>query len=252
MTSWWLLLGIALARAPALDPADFVGPPPLRPSATLASPQARAADALGAGRTLHVILQAAPKRVDGREVDTPESRRCRDQILSTVLASRTRTVVVEGSPLRGSLSAPLPIAPGPAPNPGAVLADYRGVEVYGFELPTVEERWQHRIEEMRDSAEQITALKTAPLSDAEKLQRLDQIQRRFYAAQTEVVVGTLPLRSFLALETALAVAAHRGLDEIFLVLSAVHWPDIPHALQTADRLGTDRFVGLRVLRYECR
>lgn len=247
-----LLLGAALAREPALHPADFTGPPPLKPTATLESPQAAAAGAVGAGVTLHVILQALPKQVDGREVDTPESKRCREQAVSTVLHSGVRAVVAEGNALRGSLAAPQPIPPGTGPNIGAVLADYQGVQVYGFELPAVEERWRLRMTQMRDAAADLTALRTAPLDDRTKLARLESIQRDFYAAQTEFVVGAVPLRSFLALETALAVAAHRDLDEIFLILGSVHWPDIPHALQTADRLGSDRFVGLRILRYECR
>lgn len=246
-----LWLAAALAREPALHPADFSGPPPLKPEATLESPRADAAHAVGAGLTLHVLLQVPPKQVDGREVDTPESRRCREQAISTVLRSGVRHVVVEGHPLRGSLSAPQPVPPGAGPDVGSRLADYRGVEVYGFELPVVEERWRGRMAEMRDAASALTALRTAPLSDDAKLARLEAIQRGFYAAQTEFVVGATPLRTFLALETAFAVAAHRGADEIFLILGSVHWPDIPHALQTADRLGSDRFVGLKVHRYAC-
>lgn len=251
MIALWLVAA-ALAREPALHPADFSGPPPLKPEATLESPQSEAARALGAGLVLHVLLQVPPKESDGREVDTPASKRCREQAISTVLRSGVRHVVVEGHPLRGSLASPQPIAPGPGPDIGGLLADYRGVEVYGFELPGVEDRWRGRMTEMRDAAGALTALRAAPLSDDAKLARLDAIQRGFYAAQTEFVVAATPLRTFLALETAFAVAAHRGAREIFLILGSVHWPDIPHALQSADRLGSDRFVGLKVHRYACR
>lgn len=239
------MLTTALADAPKPRPAT------LRPTAELKTPQASAAQRLGVGMTVHVLLQLHARYIDGQSIETEASRRCREQALATIRRSGVRLIVVEGHNFQGTLDQPQPLEQGDAISIGGALVRDGAFTVYGFERPDILQRSVARMTEMRVTADQMTALRDEKLGQDEKLARLDVLQRSFYEANTEFVLGAMPLRSFLALETALAVAHHHGEHEVFLVIGRSHWPDFPHALQTADRLGNDRFVGLRLLRYDC-
>ncbi len=110
---------------------------------------------------------------------------------------------------------------------------------------------QARLEAMREVVAALEALAAVDLPDGEKQSRLQALETRLYAATTGFSAGDIPLRSFQALHTALAVAAAYGQPEVAVVIGKQHWPDFEHAVAASERLGTGRYGALRVVQYAC-
>ena len=224
---------------------------------TVDSPHSDAAAAVGALTTVHVVLQVHATATLKGPVQTPESARCQDRIERTLLglheAGRLRSVVGEGLVARGLAHAPAAISSSAKGERSAVsrLIGVKGLEVYGMERADVQAWGMAQLEAMRETATGLEALAASDLSDADKRVELRRLEAPLYRATTSFSAGDMPLRSFQAMQTALAVADAYGQNEVAIVMGRQHWPDFVHAVAAAGRLGTGRYGALRVHKYAC-
>lgn len=238
------------SEPPVPPDTSWQGATPLTPLEVLSTQSVTDSDRVSATLELHVMLQ-----IHGTSKGQSEaSRVCGDQILAT-MAERARrgwpAVVAEGLNFEGTYAAPRPKAPLSGPTAAERMTTLERLAVYGFESPEVQGRSTDRMAEMSAARDDITELSKNRASYPDPLARLDEIREDMMPANTEFVAAGMPLRSFQAIQTAAAVADARDEDQVAIVIGAAHWPDFAHAVEAADRLGNETFVGLRVVRYAC-
>lgn len=200
--------------------------------------------------TVHVILQVHehPDPVSRAGQDLASVAACQDDVVKAVnrrAALGVRTVVVEGLYAEGNLHQPEPIG-----DAGMVegerhkakwrLARQGDLSVYGFELKPLNEFAVRVVKELGQS---VGALDDQP-EDASNRQGQTLIEEEL-SRLSLWYAGVLPQRSFLALQTALAVALARGEKEVQLVIGRQHWSDLVYA---ANR---HQDVRIRLVRYTC-
>ena len=224
---------------------------------TLNSPRFDAAKSLDAHTTLHVFLQVhATATLDGAVV-TPVSARCQEQIERSILAlhkeGRFRAVVGEGLVARGLAHAPSSLRSWDGPTHSAVtrLIGVQGLDVYGMERSGVQSWGMAQLETMAQTAAALETLAAADKSDAEKHAALPPLERSLFLSTTAFAAGNIPVRSFQAIQTALAISVAYGQREVAVVIGLQHWPDFVHAVRSAGRLGTGRYGALQVHQYAC-
>jgi hypothetical protein len=207
--------------------------------------------------TLHVILQIHehpdPKR---RELqDMGKVAACQESIVSTVLSiaeNGVPAVVVEGFNFTGNFDNPAPIAVSEVPRSDRIeskwiLASQKNLFVYGFEVRLLNDLAGWVLKELGKSVGRAVELGKEPASTDSETNKIEIAK----LVQEEVTrlnlwhAGIIPERSFLALQTALAVALARQETQVQLVIGKLHWADLVYA---ANRHPD---VRLRLVPYEC-
>ena len=207
--------------------------------------------------TVHVILQIHehpdPKR---REIqDMGKLAACEESIVSTVLSiaeNGVPAVVVEGFYFAGTFDKPASIAISEVPRSDRIqskwiLASQKNLFVYGFEVKFLNDLAGWVVKELGKSADKAVQLGKEPRSKDGETNKIEVAK----LVQEEVTrlnlwhAGIIPERSFLALQTALAVALARQETQVQLVIGKLHWADLVYA---ANRHPD---VRLRLVPYEC-
>lgn len=203
--------------------------------------------------TIHVILQfhEHPDPQGRVKQDLQALTSCQNNVVKTALkiaAAGAPTVVVEGLYAQGTLSKPEPVIIDAAPQQSQVkakwlLAQRRDLSVYGFELKPLNEFNVNTIKYLGQSVAAIGRDPDQP--DVELTVPERKLLQKELARLNLWYAGIIPQRSFLALQTALAVALTRGAKEIQLIIGKQHWNDLVYAVTRHED------VRIRLLRYSC-
>ncbi len=207
--------------------------------------------------TLHVILQIHehpdPKR---RELhDMGKVAACQESIVSTVLSiaeNGVPAVVAEGLYFAGTFDNPAPTVVSEVPrNDRAdarwILASKENLFVYGFEVKLLNDLAGWVVKELGKSVGRAVELGRENASTDTEANKVEIAK----LVQEEVTrlnlwhAGIIPERSFLALQTALAVALARRETQVQLVIGKLHWDDLVYAVNRHPN------VRLRLVPYEC-
>ncbi|MBM4262581.1 MAG: hypothetical protein FJ145_14270 [Deltaproteobacteria bacterium] len=207
--------------------------------------------------TVHVILQE-------HENPNPEGRAKQDlnkvavcqanvvELASRIAASGVKAVVVEGVYGAGSLANPEAItvdeiADTERSKAKWLLAQRSDLTVYGFELKPLNEFGIAVIGEMGKSVAQANeiAKQVGSALGPDDHERYDRFIQEEFTRLNLWYAGVIPERSFLALQTALAVALARSENAVQLVIGKQHWGDLAYA---ANRHPD---VRIRLVPYSC-
>jgi hypothetical protein len=207
--------------------------------------------------TVHVMLQIHehpdPKR---RELqDTDKVAACQESIVFTVLsiaANGVPAVVAEGLYFTGTFDNPKPIPVSEVPRNDRtdarwILASKKDVSVYGFEVKLLNDLAGWVLKELGKSVGRAVELGRENAStdtDANKVEIAKLVQEEVTRLNLWHA-GIIPERSFLALQTALAVALARQETQVQLVIGKLHWDDLVYAVNRHPN------VRLRLVPYEC-
>jgi hypothetical protein len=207
--------------------------------------------------TVHVILQVHehpdPKRRELQDMGNVAA--CQESVVSTVLSiaeNGVPGVVVEGFYFAGNFDNPAPIAVSEVPRSDRIqskwiLATQKNLFVYGFEVKLLNDLAGWVIKELGKSVGKAVEIGKDPASTDSETNKIEIAK----LVQEEVTrlnlwhAGIIPERSFLALQTALAVALARQETQVQLVIGKLHWADLVYA---ANRHPD---VRLRLVPYEC-
>jgi len=207
--------------------------------------------------TVHILLQVhenPDERMRARQ-DPARLAACREFVVSTALAiakTGVPAIVVEGVYANGAPDRPEPV---PATNipktdpPSAkwLLASHPELTVYGFELRPLNEFGMFVVNQFGRSIAQADELTSGGSGDSIS-QKPDEYRRKVQEDFTRLnlwYAGVVPERSFLALQTALAVALERHENQVQLIIGKQHWGDLVYA---ANR---HKDVRLRLVPYPC-
>ena len=205
--------------------------------------------------TIHVILQVHENPVESVRALQDQTRvdACQQNLVSIALkiADRgVRAVVVEGIYGAGTLEKPQPVVVAELTDKEReearwLLAERTDLAVYGFELKplnefgyTVVNQLGSAIARLRDAARRSSGNAAAQEQERALLQEEVTRLNLWHA-------GVVAERSFLALQTALAVALARGENQVQLVIGKEHWSDLVYAINR------QRDVRLRLIPYSC-
>ena len=207
--------------------------------------------------TVHVILQIHehpdPKRRELRDMGKVAA--CQESIVSTVLSiaeNGAPAVVAEGLNFTGTFDNPKPIPVSEVPREDQIdarwiLASKKDVSVYGFEVKLLNDLAGWVLKELGKSVGRAVELGRENASTDTEANKLEIAK----LVQEEVTrlnlwhAGIIPERSFLALQTALAVALARRETQVQLVIGKLHWDDLVYAVNRHPN------VRLRLVPYEC-
>lgn len=248
----FLILGLLLTERPSAAGT------PLRPGTVLESRGIVSQQRLSEFPvTVHVILQLHehpdPKRRELQEMGNVAA--CQESVVSTVLniaENGVPAVVVEGFYFAGTFDNPASITVSEVARSDPIqskwiLASQKNLFVYGFEVKLLNDLAGWVMKELGKSAGKALELGKEPGSTDRETNKLEVAK----LVQEEVTrlnlwhAGIIPERSFLALQTALAVALARQETQVQLVIGKLHWADLVYA---ANR---HRDVRLRLVPYEC-
>ena len=207
--------------------------------------------------TVHVLLQVHEHPDEQRRAiqDARQVAACQERVVATALrlaAQGARASVVEGRYAAGTPDQPEPLRTAQAPAtiiPSAkwILAGRAELAVYGFEARPFNEFGVTVVRELGASAARARELAK---DGYEALSEVDQAEYG-RLVQDEVTrlnlwhAGVMPARSFLALQTALAVALARRDSQVQLLIGKQHWIDLLYAVDRHDD------VRLRLVPYPC-
>jgi hypothetical protein len=207
--------------------------------------------------TVHVILQIHehpdPRRRELQELGRVAA--CQESIVSTVLSiaeNGVPAVVAEGLNFAGTFENPAPIAVSEAPSGERmdarwILASQKNLFVYGFEVKMLNDLAGWVLKELGKSVGRAVELGRESGSTDPEASKLEVAK----LVQEEVTrlnlwhAGIIPERSFLALQTALAVALARRETQVQLIIGKLHWDDFVYAVNRHPN------VRLRLVPYEC-
>ena len=247
-----LLLGLLLTGNPSAAGA------PLKPGTVLESRGIGSKQQLSEFPvTVHVILQIHehpdPKR---RELqDMGKVAACQESIVSTVLSiaeNGVPAVVAEGLYFAGTFDNPAPSEVSEGPRSDRIdarwiLASKKNLFVYGFEVKLLNDLAGWVLKELGKSVGRAVELGRENAStdtEANKVEIAKLIQEEVTRLNLWHA-GIIPERSFLALQTALAVALARRETQVQLVIGKLHWDDLVYAVNRHPN------VRLRLVPYEC-
>lgn len=207
--------------------------------------------------TIHVILQVHEHSSEESRArqDLQSIASCQAKVVDLavkIAAAGVKAIVVEGLFAAGSFANPEPIvvteiAEAERSKAKWLLAQRSDLAVYGFELKALNDFGVDVVEKLGNSVAQARDLNNsadAPMNveDQARYQRL--IQEEFTRLNLWHA-GIVPERSFLALQTALAVALARRDTEVQLVIGKQHWGDLVYAVNRHQDLR------LRLVPYTC-
>lgn len=207
--------------------------------------------------TVHVLLQVHehPDPQLRANQDVRQVAACQERVVATALRlaeQGARAIVVEGLYAAGTPDRPEALSPAQAP-PTAIpsakwlLAGRAELAVYGFEARPFNEFAVALVRELGTSAARARELAKdgyVALSEADKAE-YDRLVRDEVARLNLWHAGVMPARSFLALQTALAVALARRENQVQLLIGKQHWSDLLYAVGRHDD------VRLRLVPYPC-
>ena len=207
--------------------------------------------------TVHVILQIHEHPDPTRRAlyDMGKVAACQESLVSTVLSiaeNGAPAVVAEGLNFTGTFDNPKPIPVSEVPREDQIdarwiLASKKDVSVYGFEVKLLNDLAGWVLKELGKSVGRAVELGRENASTDTEANKLEIAK----LVQEEVTrlnlwhAGIIPERSFLALQTALAVALARRETQVQLVIGKLHWDDLVYAVNRHPN------VRLRLVPYEC-
>ena len=207
--------------------------------------------------TVHVLLQVHehPDEQQRATQDAQQVTACQESVVATALRlaqEGTRAIVAEGLYAAGTPDEPEPVRVAPAPvttiaSAKWLLASRADLAVYGFEVRPLNEfgvamarQLGTSVSRARELAKEGSAARTQEGKDEHRRLVQDEVTRvnLWYA-------GIVTERSFLALQTALAVALARRENQVQLIIGKQHWSDLVYAVNRHDD------VRLRLVPYPC-
>jgi len=207
--------------------------------------------------TVHVLLQVhgSPDEAIRATEDEARISACQERIVANALRlgeSGVRAIVAEGIYGVGSLDKPVPVeakqfAQSNKARAAEILAGHSELAVYGFELKPLNEFGMVVVKQLGSAAARAREIGNDS-SGAAKAVNDEEIARRVQDESTLLnlwYAGLVPERSFLALQTALAVALARRENQVQLIIGRAHWSDLVYAI---DRHPD---VRLRLVPYPC-
>lgn len=207
--------------------------------------------------TVHVLLQVHehPDAQQRAQQDAQRVAACQENMVTTALRlaeDGVRGIVAEGLYADSTLEKPEPVRPAQVPATAIasakwMLASRGDLAVYGFELKPLNEFGVGVVSRLGTSATAARALAKDGY-DGMSQENKDEYARLIQDEVTRLnlwYAGVMPERSFLALQTALAVALARRENQVQLLIGKQHWSDLVYAV---DR-HTD--VRLRLVPYPC-
>jgi hypothetical protein len=207
--------------------------------------------------TVHVLLQVHEHPVEAIRATEDKARiaACQERIVANALRlgeTGVRAIVAEGIYGVGSLDKPLPVdaqhfLQSTRRNAADILAARADLAVYGFELEAFNELAISVLKQLGNSAAQAREL-GRDSSGVSTRGHDEEINRLVQDESTRLnlwYAGLLPARSFLALQTALAVALSRRENQVQLIIGRAHWSDLVYAIDRHDD------VRLRLIPYPC-
>jgi len=207
--------------------------------------------------TVHVLLQVHENPDEAIRAVEDKSRilACQERIVANALRlgeSGVRAIVAEGIYGVGSLDKPVPVegsqfAPPSKLRAAEILAAHSDLAVYGFELKPLNEFGMAVFQQLGSSAARAREIGKDGLGISNP-SKDEEISRLIQDEATRLNLwhaGLVPERSFLALQTALAVALARHENQVQLIIGRAHWSDLVYAI---DRHPD---VRLRLVPYPC-
>jgi hypothetical protein len=207
--------------------------------------------------TVHVLLQVHEHPDEAIRATENKARIsvCQERIVANALRlseNGVRAIVAEGIYGAGSLDQPLPVdakqfAQSNKSNAAEILAARAELAVYGFELKPLNEFGMSVLKQLGSSAARARDLGKSG-SAVSKPSNDDEIKGLIQDESTRLNLwhaGLVPARSFLALQTALAVALARHENRVQLIIGRAHWSDLVYAIDRHDD------VRLRLVPHPC-
>jgi len=207
--------------------------------------------------TVHVLLQVHehPDEQSRARQDAQQVAVCQENMVATALrlaVSGVRAIVAEGFNAQGTLDKPEPVravqVPATAiPSAKWLLAGRPELAVYGFEVKPLNEFGAVVVTQLGSSLAKAHALAKdgyEALSQESKNEHEQLIQDEFTRLNLWYA-GVMTERSFLALQTALAVALARRENQVQLLIGKQHWSDLVYAVNRHED------VRLRLVPYPC-
>lgn len=207
--------------------------------------------------TVHVLLQVHehPDEAIRATEDKARISACQERIVANALRlgeSGVRAIVAEGIYGVGSLDKPLPVeanqfAQSNKIRAAEILAARSDLAVYGFELKPLNEFGMAVFQQLGSSADRAREIGkdnsgiSKPTNDEEMTRLIQDESTRLNLWHA----GLVPERSFLALQTALAVALARRENQVQLIIGRAHWSDLVYAVNRHQD------VRLRLVPYPC-
>ena len=206
--------------------------------------------------TVHVLLQVHehPDEAIRATEDKARIAACQERIVANALRlgeRGVRAIVAEGIYGIGSLDKPLPVeasqlAQSKTGRAAEKLAARSDLAVYGFELKPLNEFGLSVFQQLGSSAAR--ALEIGKENLPAKPANDEEVARLIQDESTRLSLwhaGLVPERSFLALQTALAVALARRENQVQLIIGRAHWGDLVYAVNRHQD------VRLRLVPYHC-
>jgi len=207
--------------------------------------------------TVHVLLQVHehPDEATRAKEDKARILACQERIVANALRlgeSGVRAIVAEGIYGVGSLDKPLPVeasqfAQSNTVRAAEILAARPELAVYGFELKPLNEFGMTVVKQLGSSAARAREI-GKEISETSHPGNDEEINRLIQDESTRLnlwYAGLVPERSFLALQTALAVALARRENQVQLIIGRAHWSDLVYAVNRHQD------VRLRLVPYPC-
>ena len=207
--------------------------------------------------TVHVLLQVHehPDETIRATEDKARISACQERIVANALRlgeSGIRAIVAEGIYGVGSLDKPLPVdamqfSQTNRTRAAEILAARSDLAVYGFELKPLNEFGMSVVQQLGSSAARAREI-GKDSSGITKPSNDEEINRLIQDEATRLNLwhaGLVPERSFLALQTALAVALARRENQVQLIIGKAHWRDLVYAVNRQED------VRLRLVPYPC-
>jgi hypothetical protein len=207
--------------------------------------------------TVHVMLQVHENPDESIRAIEDKARilACQERIVANALRlgqSGVRAIVAEGIYGVGSLDKPVPVegtqfAPPNRLRAAEILAAQSDLAVYGFELKPLNEFGMAVFQQLGSSAARAREI-GKDNSGMSKPSNDEEITRLIQDEATRLnlwYAGLVPERSFLALQTALAVALARHEYQVQLIIGRAHWSDLVYAVNRHQD------VRLRLVPYTC-
>ena len=207
--------------------------------------------------TVHVLLQVHenPDEAIRATEDKARISACQERIVANALRlgeGGVRAIVAEGIYGVGSLDNPVPVeakqfAQSNKSRAAEILAGHSDLAVYGFELKPLNEFGMAVVKQLGSAAAR--AREIGKDGSGESKGGNDGEVARLIQDQSTLLnlwyAGLVPERSFLALQTALAVALARRENQVQLIIGRAHWSDLVYAVNRHQD------VRLRLVPYTC-
>jgi len=190
--------------------------------------------------TVHVLLQVHenPDEAIRAKEDKGRIAACQEKIVDQALRlgeSGVRAIVAEGIYGMGSLDKPLPVQASQFAQPdklraAEILAARSNLAVYGFELKPLNELGASVVTQLGSAAAQASKIAKDGLNNSATKEEFNRLVQDESTRLNLWHAGLVPERSFLALQTALAVALARHENRVQLIIGKAHWGDLVYAV----------------------